>query len=107
MFAAKRLLCAAAIALCWSPLCWSMAASAQSADPAAPPAPVPALPNAVTPPPPRADILSDQARPNRPADDRSPLLNPEGAGNPNLPLLPNASPDEPPLRAPLLRIETP
>lgn len=106
MLAAKRLLCAAAVVLCWP----AAAAFAQSANPAAPPAasdgaaPVPALPNAVTPPPPRAEILSD---PNRPADDRSPLLNPQGAGNPNLPLLPNASPEEPALRAPLLRIDTP
>jgi hypothetical protein len=112
MFAAKRLFCVAAIALCWS-----AAASAQSPGPAAPPSAVPAappsavpapvapLPNVVTPPPPRADVLSDPARPNRPIDDRSPLLNPEGAGNPNSPLLPNASPDEPPLRAPLLQLQ--
>lgn len=94
MFAAKRLVCAAAI------LCWSAAAFAQSAPPAPPPAAP--LPNAVTPSLPRAEVLADPASPNRPVDDRSPLLNPEGAGNPNLPLLPNASPDEPPLRAPLL-----
>lgn len=106
MFASKRLLCVTIAALCWS----AAAASAQNATPVPPPDAaargVAPLPNAVTPSPPRGDILPDPTLPDpRRADDRSPLLNDASPGNPRDPLLPNASPDEPPLRAPLLEIQ--
>lgn len=106
MLAAKRLLCVLSLAAC----CASGAAFAQSAGaPSAPgnSAPPPPLPNSVTP---SASPTTSSGEPLRdPRGDRageqSPLLNPDTPWSPKTPLLPNASPDEPPLRAPLLPLD--
>jgi hypothetical protein len=97
MFAARSLLCAAALCV------WSVAASAQVSAP--PPAGTsPAEMNRVTPSPsisgPTPNAAPDSDR--RPGSEQSPLLNPDTSWTPRSPRLPNASPDEPSLNAPLL-----
>lgn len=105
MLASKRLLGVFSMAAC----CIAGAALAQSVG--APPAPsgnsapaVAPLPNRVTP---SASPTTSSGEPlrDRPAGEQSPLLNPETPWVPKTPLLPNASPDEPPLRAPLLPLD--
>ncbi len=99
MFAAKSLLVGATVALCW----FVAAASAQTVNPAPDP-----LPNAVTPSPTISGPTPDSARAGDPRrDETSPLLDAETPWSPRTPRLPNASPDEPPLIAPLLPIGTP
>lgn len=100
MFAAKRLLCATAIAAC----CTAAAAFAQAPAPTPPAGTPPAQLNRVTPSPsisgptPGSTTNGTMAEP-------SPLLNPDTPWSPRTPRLPNASPDEPSLNAPLLPLE--
>ena len=102
MFAAKRLLGGVLVALC----CSVAAASAQTVNSA--PVSVTPLPNAVTPSPTISGPTPSPARANDPRrDETSPLLDPETPWSPRTPRLPNASPDEPPLIAPLLPIDQP
>ena len=90
-------------------LLWSAGVAAQTSPPPVPSdvaPPVKALPNRVTPPPSLSGPLPDSPRiEDRKADDNSPLLDPETPWSPRTPRLPNASPDEPPLVAPLFPIE--
>jgi hypothetical protein len=101
MFAAKRLLCATAIAAC----CTAAAAFAQA--PAPPPAGTPqagtppAQLNRITPSPSISGPTPGSTT-NGTMTDPSPLLNPDTSWTPRTPRLPNASPDEPSLNAPLL-----
>jgi len=105
MFAAKRLLCASFIALCGT----VAAASAQTSAPTPPAGTSPAELNRVTPSPsingPASKSTPDAATDKRPASEQSPLLNPDTSWTPRTPRLPNASPDEPSLNAPLLPLE--
>lgn len=102
MFATKRLLCAAAIVFSFS------AAAAFAQTPVAPPpaGTSPADMNRVTPSPSVGGPAPDAATTDRrPASEQSPLLNSDTSWTPRSPRLPNASPDEPSLNAPLLPFE--
>ena len=102
MFAAKRLLCATAIAAC----CTAAAAFAQAPAPT-PPAGTPqagtppAQLNRITPSPSISGPTPGSTT-NGTMTEPSPLLNPDTSWTPRTPRLPNASPDEPSLNAPLL-----
>lgn len=100
MFAAKRLLCATAIAAC----CTAAAAFAQAPAPTPPAGTPPAQLNRVTPSP-SISGPTPSGTTNGTRTEPSPLLNPDTSWTPRTPRLPNASPDEPSLNAPLLPLD--